>query len=121
MAEMKHLSEDLAYKYLETYPEVSWEEAMEYVCGEGSDEDEERRIFMALAKKCDRCGNFYEPYNMTNDSKNINGIMTLNLDNLKKYYSHEPLDLCPECKDAFEEWMKNGGKYDYIGKLERSN
>ena len=47
--------------------------------------------------------------------------MTLNLDNLKKYYSHEPLDLCPECKDAFEEWMKNGGKYDYIGKLERSN
>ena len=34
--------------------------------------------------------------------------MTLNLDDHGKYYSHEPLDLCPECKDAFEEWMKNG-------------
>ena len=62
---------------------------------------------MALAKKCDRCGKLYESYNTTNDSKNINGIMTLNLDDLRKYYSHKPLDLCPECKDAFEEWMKN--------------
>ena len=65
---------------------------------------------MALAKKCDRCGKFYEAYNTTNDSENINGIMTLNLDDLRKYYSHKPLDLCPKCKDAFEEWMKNGGK-----------
>ena len=65
---------------------------------------------MALAKKCDRCGKFYEAYNTAKDSENINGIMTLNLDDQRKYYSHEPLDLCPECKDAFEEWMKNGGK-----------
>ena len=43
MAAMKHLAEDLAYKYLETHPKASWEEAMEYACGEGSDEDEERR------------------------------------------------------------------------------
>lgn len=64
---------------------------------------------MAEAKKCDRCGKFYEVYNTTNDSENINGIVTLNLDNHRKYY-HEPLDLCPECKDAFEEWFRMKGK-----------
>ena len=40
MAAMKHLGEDLAYKYLETHPKASWEEAMDNVCGR-SDEDEE--------------------------------------------------------------------------------
>ena len=62
---------------------------------------------MALAKKCDRCGKLYEAYNTTKDSENINGIMTLNLDDQRKYYSHEPLDLCPECKDAFEVWYRD--------------
>ena len=61
---------------------------------------------MALAKKCDRCGKFYEAYNTKNDRENISGIMTLNLDDNGKFYSHEPLDLCPECKDAFEEWFR---------------
>ena len=36
MVAMKHLAEDLAYKYLK----ASWEEAMDHVCGR-SDEDEE--------------------------------------------------------------------------------
>ena len=65
---------------------------------------------MAMAKKCDRCGKFYETYNTRNNRENISGIMTLNLDDQGKYYYHEPLDLCPECKDAFEKWMKNGDK-----------
>ena len=65
---------------------------------------------MALAKKCDRCGNFYEAYNTTNDSENISGIMTLNLDDQRRYYSHEPLDLCPKCKDAFEKWFRMKGE-----------
>ena len=65
---------------------------------------------MALAKKCDRCGNFYESYNTTNDSKNINGIMTLNLDEQGRYYEHKPLDLCPNCKDSFEKWLNKKGE-----------
>ena len=65
---------------------------------------------MALVKKCDRCGKFYEAYNTAKDSENINGIMTLNLDDQRKYYSHDPLDLCPECKDAFEKWFRMKGK-----------
>ena len=34
MAAMKHLTEDLAYKYLETHPKASWEEAMKMKKGE---------------------------------------------------------------------------------------
>ena len=60
---------------------------------------------MAFAKKCDRCGKLYEEYNTEHDSKKINGIMTLNLDFKRRYYSNESLDLCPECKDSFEEWL----------------
>ena len=45
------------------------------------------------------------------DDKNINGIMTLNLDAQDHYYTHEPLDLCLSCKDSFEKWLNNkGGK-----------
>ena len=40
MAKMKDLAIMLAENYQKKHPEVSWEEAMEYVCGEGSDEDE---------------------------------------------------------------------------------
>ena len=37
---------------------------------------------MALAKKCDRCGNFYD---------------------------NKSLDLCPSCKDSFEKWLNKKG------------
>lgn len=65
---------------------------------------------MAFAKKCDRCGKLYEGYNTNNDPKNINGFMTLNLDDKRLYYSHKPYDLCPDCKDSFEKWLKEGNK-----------
>ena len=63
---------------------------------------------MAAAKKCDRCGKLYEPYNTKNDSKNFNGIMTVNIDACGEYYDHNPMDLCPKCKDSFEEWLFAG-------------
>ena len=44
---------------------------------------------MALAKKCDRCGKFY--------------------DEQDRYYTHKPLDLCPICKDSFEKWLNKKG------------
>lgn len=65
---------------------------------------------MAFAKKCDRCGKLYEEYNTEHDSKKINGIMTLNLDFKRKYYSNTPLDLCPECTDSFNKWLEMKGE-----------
>lgn len=56
---------------------------------------------MACAKKCDRCGKLYEQYNSKNDKKNPNGIMILNLDAQRKYYSHGAIDLCPGCMKEF--------------------
>lgn len=41
MAKMKNLAIMLAEDYQKKHPKASWEESMEYVCGEGSDEDEE--------------------------------------------------------------------------------
>ena len=61
---------------------------------------------MSAAKKCDRCGILYEEYNTENSSENINGIMTLNIDRYGTYYSHKPLDLCPQCADSLKNWMK---------------
>ena len=70
----------------------------------------ERRKKMACAKKCDRCGKLYEEYNTEKDSKNTNGIRTLNIDYQSKCYSHKAVDLCPECMASFWIWMENVGK-----------
>lgn len=65
---------------------------------------------MFSTKKCYRCGKFYDEYNSAKDDKNINGIMTLNLDMLDYYYAHKPLNLCPNCKDSFEKWLNKKGE-----------
>ena len=67
---------------------------------------------MAAAKQCDRCGKLYNSYNIKNDTKNINGIMTVNIDTYGRYYDHKPKDLCPECKDSFEEWLFAGKSFE---------
>lgn len=38
---------------------------------------------MAIAKKCDICGSFYENYNMKDSEKNPKGFMLVNLDDKK--------------------------------------
>lgn len=50
---------------------------------------------MANAKKCDRCGAFYESYDEKEDRKNTNSFMTLNI------------DLCPACNESLHEWFEN--------------
>ena len=61
---------------------------------------------MACAKKCDRCGKLYEQYNSKNDKKNPNGIMVLNLDSQRRYFTHNALDLCPDCMKGFQDWFR---------------
>ena len=52
---------------------------------------------MAIAKKCDLCGKYYEQYNYKNSSSDTNGFMLLNIDANGKYWSHSPYDCCPDC------------------------
>ena len=51
----------------------------------------ERRINMALARKCDRCGVFYDRYNEDNT-----------------YNICKQFDLCPKCKDELIKWILKG-------------
>lgn len=60
---------------------------------------------MANAKKCDRCGKFYENYNSRNSEKEINGIITLNIDKKDQYFNHGPYDLCPRCSKELMDWF----------------
>ena len=48
---------------------------------------------MSEAKKCDRCGKFYEPYP---DRVNIHCYRS----KVREWY-----DLCPGCNAGFVEWM----------------
>lgn len=65
---------------------------------------------MAIARKCDRCGKFYEYYPVENQPgvyyngvgkirQLINGIID-DCDAVK--------ELCPDCMAAFDEFMKDG-------------
>ena len=74
---------------------------------------------MATARKCDRCGCFYEEYNTRNDAKNTNGIMMLNIDMRRKYFSHDIKDLCPRCMEFLVQWL--GGEQDGHCEAEISN
>lgn len=60
---------------------------------------------MSLMKKCDRCGNVYDPYNEKSNSKQINGFLFLNIDLQQKYFSHKPNDLCPKCAAMLTKWF----------------
>ena len=60
-----------------------------------------------IAKKCDRCGKLYEEYNLSNNSKKINGMMLLNISSNQHYYGHSLKDLCPSCSAELVKWLNN--------------
>lgn len=55
---------------------------------------------MAFAKKCDICGEFYDPYNIKRNPLNTNGFMLLNIDVEGGYYENQINDCCPTCMDS---------------------
>ena len=67
---------------------------------------------MAIAKKCDRCGLYYDPYNYEKNAEKINGIKLMNIhsDSDNRCFSHGPYDLCPACSNEFMKWFKKENK-----------
>lgn len=66
---------------------------------------------MAIAKKCDLCGKYYDSYNEKKDSNNTNGIMFINIDDQQKFYKNDLIDLSPECMESIKkhvERLKSG-------------
>lgn len=61
---------------------------------------------MATARKCDRCGLYYDEYNVKDNAEKINGINLLIVDSDNRYFSHGPRDLCPACSNELMKWLK---------------
>lgn len=62
-----------------------------------------------LAKKCDRCGGYYDRYHYSSQIANYkaNGIILADFtDNEDTYYNRKNIDLCPRCLNDFQSWMK---------------
>ena len=66
---------------------------------------------MADAKKCDRCGKLFEPYNYNIDEgckvpSRYTNILVKNISITKgAYKKFGEYDLCKECSDSFLEWL----------------
>lgn len=63
------------------------------------------------AKKCDRCGAFYEvEHERSNESTFFNQVRVINAYMDMSSYIRAKFDLCPDCRKAFEKFMKGGDK-----------
>lgn len=63
---------------------------------------------MSLAKKCDRCGNLYEPKDMDVCGAIVNGLSLIYRDEQNsRAVSRRYFDLCPECLISLSNWLKN--------------
>lgn len=67
---------------------------------------------MALARKCGRCGKYYDHYPIGN-KREYNSIQ-------RRQYRlddgfvdrQDKIDLCPDCMSEFDKFMTDGGKFD---------
>lgn len=63
------------------------------------------------AKKCDRCGKFYDHYNGNQQFKNgesANALLLIDRDLDEKYWQRKAYDLCIECMQKFEGFIHDG-------------
>jgi hypothetical protein len=60
---------------------------------------------MSEAKKCDRCGALYVPYNY----QNIGEAWRYNIVKCCHPYPDKEFDLCNGCLIDLEKWIKKGG------------
>ena len=62
---------------------------------------------MSLARKCDRCGKFYETYaGQDANDFGFNSVTLKDVDNGGDYCVRKHFDLCKECSAKLEEWLK---------------
>ena len=66
---------------------------------------------MAIARKCDRCGAFYDKYNeeYRHGIDNTNAMAFIFNRSADSYNICERFDLCPDCKDKLVNWILEGG------------
>ena len=59
---------------------------------------------MSEAKKCDRCGNYYDGYGK---NKQADSIGKFNSQVITRSDCDKRYDVCPACMKEFERWLKN--------------
>nr|DAT32178.1 MAG TPA: Zn-ribbon containing protein [Caudoviricetes sp.] len=63
------------------------------------------------ARKCDRCGKYYEHYEGRTQfraGEKANALLLIDRDLDEKYWSRRALDLCPECMQDFDRFIRGG-------------
>ena len=62
---------------------------------------------MAQARKCDRCGQLYEPKSVLikNIKGKVNAIKLIDKDFDEAYWTRGCLDLCPKCLEELSKWL----------------
>jgi len=66
---------------------------------------------MMRAKKCDRCGKYYEHYEgqaQFRASEKANALLLIDRDLDEKYWSRKTYDLCSECMKMLERFVRGG-------------
>lgn len=82
-----------------------------------------------LARKCDRCGGFYETYgggSILNNDMQVNAIRFINVDKKGRISNMKAFDLCPKCMELTQRFINNeieelGGIYVYPSNEQQSN
>lgn len=70
---------------------------------------------MAMAKKCDRCGKLHEYYEGIEEFKNsekANGVIFVDNDWKRQYWSRKSYDLCIDCMRKLEAFINNEEKQE---------
>lgn len=68
---------------------------------------------MALAKKCDRCGRFYEPISKNIRRHMVNSIGLISRQNTNNGHTVlDVIDCCESCLMEFEQWLNKGTEGD---------
>lgn len=60
---------------------------------------------MSEAKRCDRCGNYYQ-LDISNEEDDVVGVVALD----KYGIGRRKYDLCGECRNQFNDWCNKGRK-----------
>lgn len=67
---------------------------------------------MALAKKCNRCGKYYDYYPKGAKVQH-NGVARVTISGAGLIKANDdPMDLCEKCMSEFDKFMMSGGKFD---------
>ena len=82
-----------------------------------------------LARKCDKCGVFYEMYgdgSILNNDMQANAIRFINVDKKGRISNMKAFDLCPKCMELMQRFINNeieelGSIYVYPSNEQQSN